>query len=122
MVFRIRYFIWLIVMIVIEISIALFSHDSILRGFLGDSFSVILLYALLRSFFSISSLWARNVSLMVAFVIELLQLFKFSETIGIEIGFLKIALGSTFDLMDFLAYILGFGIIVLLEKMNLGQE
>lgn len=122
MVFRIKYFGWLIIMIGIEISIALFSHDPILRGFLGDSFSVILLYAFLRSFFSISSLWAGNMSLMVAFVIELLQFIKFSEIIGFKSGFFRVALGSTFDPKDFLAYVVGYGIIFLLEKLNLGQE
>jgi Protein of unknown function (DUF2809) len=106
----------------IEICIALFSHHSIIRGFLGDSFSVIMLYAFLRTFFPISSFRARNMSLLAAFVIELLQFFKFYEMIGFKSGFFRVALGTTFDPRDFLAYVIGYGIIFLLEKLNFGAN
>jgi uncharacterized protein DUF2809 len=121
-VFRNRYFVWLLILIAIETGIALFSHHPVIRGFLGDSFSVIMLYAFLRTFFSISSFWAGNMSLMVAFFIELLQFIKFSKFVGVESGFVGVALGSTFDPKDFLAYVLGYGIIFLMEKSNLGPS
>lgn len=60
-------------------------------------------------------------SLMVAFFIELLQFLKFLELVGVESSFLGVALGSTFDPKDFLAYVLGYGIIFLAEKLKLGQ-
>jgi hypothetical protein len=59
---------------------------------------------------------------MVAFIIEFLQFLKFSELVGVESGFVGVALGSTFDPKDFLAYLVGYGIIFLMEKLNLWQS
>ncbi len=116
MIFSPRYFLAFLLFLIIEICIAAFVHDAIIRPFLGDSLAVICLYFLLRSFLRLGALNAVLLSLGIAFFLEFLQYIHFIRYTGLEqYRILAIVLGTSYDWRDLLAYTLG-AIPLLFEK------
>lgn len=105
---RIKYAAIFIILLCIEVIIALFVHDNIIRPYVGDMLVVILIYFALRIIiprgFNLLPLW---VFLFAAFI-EVLQYFNFVKIIGLgDSAFFRILLGSTFDIKDILCYGVG---------------
>lgn len=105
--FKKRYFIPFLLVLVCEIAIAIFHFHRFVRGFLGDVLVIPLLYFLLRAFLTITHKSTIYVVLGFAFIVEILQLFKLSEIMNINSEVLETILGNTFDWKDLLAYGLG---------------
>ncbi len=101
----------------VEVCIALFVTDKIIRPFIGDVLVVILIYCFLRIFLN-ANYWKIALGVLIfAFTIEVLQYFDYVKLLGLEQNrVLSIALGRTFELMDFVAYLVGFLLILLTEK------
>ena len=103
---------WLLVtlaLFVVEVAIARYAPQGVLRGFGGDVLVVVLVFALLRTFMAQPAtrlvLWA----LLFACTIEGLQGLGMVDALGIHgqtplHRVLRIALGSTFDPWDLVAY------------------
>jgi hypothetical protein len=116
--FRPRYFILTIALFVTEICIAKFFHDGFIRNSLGDFLVVILIYCFIRSFFNLSVLSTSIFVLLFSYAIEILQYFKIVEKLGLQNS--KIArtvIGTSFEWTDILAYTLGIGLVLLIEKL-----
>lgn len=99
-----------------EVFIALYVHDSFIRPYIGDCLVVIVLYFGLRTIFPkpirLLPLWL----FLFASGVEILQYFHLVELLGLENHvFLKILIGSTFDLNDILCYGAGCLFLALLE-------
>lgn len=97
-----------VVVLAVEILIALFVHDAFVRPFLGDVLVVILLYAACRTILKTTSLNVLIGVVAFAFLVELLQFLHLADKLNLadhSVG--KIILGSTFDALDLLAYVLG---------------
>ncbi len=100
------------VVLLIEIAIALFINDSVIRPFVGDFLVVVLMYLGCRAIFNFSSEKIALGVLIFAFFIEVLQLFHLVDILGLGGNSVaRIILGSTFDWWDLLAYVLGIGLI-----------
>jgi hypothetical protein len=115
--FNSKYFIWAVVLLAIEIAIALFVHDAIVRPYIGDLLVVILIYCLVRSFFN-TPVPATAIGVLVfAVVIETLQYFNVVKFLGLQDSSLaKIIVGSAFSWMDIVCYIAGIAIVLVAEK------
>ncbi len=101
-----------------EIVIALFVKDTVIRPFVGDVLVVILIYCFLRIFLQIDYRKLAVGVLFFAFTIEILQYFDYVKLLGLENNrVLSIALGRTFAYEDFIAYFVGFLLIILVEKI-----
>jgi len=97
----------------VEVLIALFVHDGLVRPFLGDTLAVILVYLALRAATPLSVPAAAASAVAIAFLIEFGQYFGLLHMLGLAADPLaRIVLGTGFDPQDFLAYLAG-GIIVL---------
>ena len=106
--FNRRYFFIALIVLAIEIFIARFMHDRIVRPFIGDVLVVVLLYALLKTVCALPARTAAWSVFVFACVIEVLQYFHLPALLGLESNRLAvIVLGATFDPMDILAYALG---------------
>lgn len=114
--FQIRYFVSFLMLFIIEIGIAYYGFQSWVRGYLGDVISVIMLYTLLRSLFKLKQLAALLLSVLLAFSLELAQLFSIAEILQIQNPWLRIAIGNHFDPLDLMAYCLG-GILIELTEL-----
>ena len=107
----------------IEVLIALFVRDKIIRPFLGDVLVVVLLYF---SFRTILKARARSVAigvLLFAVVIEVSQFLNLAEGLGLEKNSAaEIILGSTFDWLDILAYVVGTFAAFFIDKRTIGNQ
>lgn len=117
--FKLDYFMLSSVLLLIEIFIALYVKDRIIRPFVGDFLAVIFLYYSLASFLAISPLKMSFIVLSISYLIEWLQYIHFIELIGWEDRkLLKIILGSSFDWGDILAYTLGVLVVFYIQTKN----
>jgi hypothetical protein len=117
--FRRNYFLIAIILFTVEIMIALFVTDNIIRPYVGDFLVVILVYCFVRSFFKISILKAAIGTLVFAFVIEFLQYLNFIELIHLKHSRIaNLVLGNLFQWIDLIAYTLGVLLVLLIERFS----
>lgn len=96
----------------IEILIALFIDDKIIRPYLGDVLAVMCVYFFTR----IITVKTRYMSIPVtlfAFCVELVQITNISEILPKPID---IILGGTFDFADLLCYMVGGAVCFVIDK------
>jgi len=97
-----------LVLLLVEIAIALFVRDAIVRPYVGDGLAVMLVYAGLRTITRLGVVPATLAALLIAFGIEFAQYFHLLDHIGLSGNrWARIILGSGFDLRDFVAYTAG---------------
>lgn len=118
-IFNKGYFLITILLFSVEVLIALFVDDALVRPFVGDALVVVLIYCFLRIFLNVNYLKIAAGVLLFAFVIEILQYFDYVKLLGLENNrILSVALGRTFELLDFVAYFTGFLLILFFEKIR----
>jgi hypothetical protein len=101
----------------LEIMIAVYMHDSIIRPYAGDFLVVILIYCFIRSFFNLSVLKLSIGVLLFAYSVETLQHFKLVQLLGLDNSeFAKIIIGVHFKWFDMVAYTLGIISVLVIEK------
>jgi len=115
--FQKKYFIPAILLFVTEVLIAIFMHDKYIRPYFGDFLVVILMYCSIKSLFNIPP-WPLAIGvLLFAYLLELLQYFHFLQLLGLQhIVWLNIILGNGFAWGDLVAYTLGIGTVLILER------
>ena len=103
------FFLSFITLFFVEVAIAKYFFDPIIRAFVGDVLVVILIYFFCRSFINGNKKKIALGVFLFACCVEILQAFNFVKLLGLEHNkILSIALGSTFDWKDILAYFIGF--------------
>ena len=113
-----KYLLLAALVFLIEILIALFITDRLVRPFVGDALVVILIYCALRIFLNVNYRRAAFGVFVFACAIEVLQYFDYVRLLGLEQNrVLSVALGRTFEALDFVAYLAGFLLIILGEKL-----
>ena len=114
--FSLKYLFLTIFLFLIELGIALFVKDTIIRPFVGDVLVVVLIYCFLRIFLQ-GAAWKIALGVLIfACLIEIGQYFDYVKLLGLENNrILSVAMGRTFEWTDFLAYFTGFLLIILLE-------
>lgn len=116
--FNYRYFVLTAVLFLIEILIALFIHDEIIRPHIGDLLVVILIYCFLKSFLDIPVLFTAIATLLFSYTIEILQYFNIVEKLGLQNSKpARIIIGTSFSWIDILSYTIGIIIVIVIEKL-----
>lgn len=116
-----RFLIFAVILLVVEILIALYVHDSIVRPYVGDYLVVIMIYCFVKAFIKASPVKVAIGVLLFAYFIEFLQYFNFLEAIGLENNKLaRVVLGHGFEWLDMVAYTLGIATVLLLSKKYSG--
>jgi len=113
--FQYRYFILAVLIFFIEVFIAVFIHDEIIRPHIGDFLVVILIYCFLKSFLKLSFWKTAIVVLIFAYAVEVGQYFKIVEKLNLQNTWLEIIIGTSFSWIDILAYTVGIGFVLLVE-------
>lgn len=114
--FNPKYLLLAVILFAVEVCIALFVKDAIVRPFVGDALVVILIYCFLRIFSDVTN-WKLALGVLVfASLIEILQHFDYVARLGLENNrVLSVMMGRTFEWMDFVAYLAGFLFIILID-------
>ena len=116
--FQYQYFILALLIFFVEVFIALFIHDEIIRPYVGDFLVVILIYCFLKSFINLSAWKIAVFVLLFSYTVETLQYYKIVEQIGLEHSKLaRIIIGTSFSWVDIIAYSLGIIFVLLIEKL-----
>jgi len=102
-------------LLIIEILIAAYLNDSLIRPYGGDFLVVILLYCLMRSFLNISVTRTALIVLLISYLVEISQYFRLADVLGVRSRVLRILMGTYFTWNDILSYTLGIIFVVLLE-------
>ncbi len=118
-----NYLIFTIILFLIEVAIALFIKDSIIRPFIGDVLVVGLIYCFLRIFLQVRYWKVALGVLLFACLIEVLQYFDYVKLLGLDSNrILSVVMGRTFEWTDFGAYLTGFLLILAIEKYYLDKK
>ena len=115
--FNFKYFLFALILFVVEVLIALFVRDSFIRPYFGDYLVVILIYCAVRTFVNASPLKVSIGVLLFAYLIEVLQYFNIVDKLGLtdnEIA--RTVIGYGFEWWDMLAYTLGIATVLIIES------
>ncbi len=122
MTFRWGYAVATAVMFGIELLIALFLNDPLIRPHVGDALAVILVYLALRTILPWRPLPSALIALGVAFAIELGQLFHVRDLLGLpDSALVRFTLGGVFDIKDLFFYTAG-AIFALIGEAARGER
>ena len=105
------------VLLFVEIMIALFVHDAIIRPFIGDVLVVILMYTLIRGVVKKQINRLPIYLFLFALTIEVTQYFHLVDHLNLQNNrFLSTIMGNSFDLKDILCYLIAAILLILWEK------
>ena len=114
--FNIRYFLLFIALLIIEILIALYVHDEIIRPYIGDVLVSILVYCFVKAFFNTPVFKTALYVLLFSYAVEISQYFHLVARLGLSNSKLaKIIMGSSFGWIDMAAYTVGILIVLVVE-------
>ena len=120
MTFRPSYALATIAVLGIEIAIARFVHDGLVRPYLGDSLAVAAVYLALRAVTPLRVVAAVAIAFAFACAIEVGQFFHLVDVLGLGANRLaRVVLGTTFVLTDFVAYAGGAMCVLAIERVRL---
>jgi len=110
-------FIIAIIIFLIEVIIALYIKDKIIRPFVGDILVVIFIYYFIKAFINTKTINIAIFTLFFSFVVEILQYFNFVEMIGLGHNkAARIIIGTSFSWIDLLCYFVGFILLFFIDK------
>ena len=113
-----KYIIPTLIIFWIEILIAIFFYNNIIRSFVGDVLVIILIYFFLSIFIKTKKIYIWLFCLLFAYIIEFLQFINILKLLDLpRCKILTIILWNTFDRKDLLAYTIWFWIIFFFEKI-----
>lgn len=109
---RIKYLVATVILLLIEVLIALFVHDNFIRPYVGDMLVVIVVYTFVRIFIVQKCKMLSLYVFIFAALVEFLQYFELVKRLGLSDNrFLRVLIGSVFDIKDIICY--GIGCIIL---------
>lgn len=116
--FHKTYFGLTILLFVIEVLIAVFVNDRIIRPYIGDVLVVMLIYCFVMTFLNTKVLPTAIGVLLFAIGIETLQYFNIVEKLGLQDNRLaRTVIGASFEWMDILCYVVGILMVLVVEKI-----
>jgi Protein of unknown function (DUF2809)/ER-bound oxygenase mpaB/B'/Rubber oxygenase, catalytic domain len=116
--FRGWYFLLSLLLLGVEIFIAVFMHDRIIRPYGGDFLVVIWLYCLVRSFWDLPVPVTAALVLLFSYLVEASQYFHLADRLGFKgRSLMRVILGSYFTWTDILSYTLGILFVLGVEGM-----
>ena len=117
--FSLKSFLIFLAIFVIEVLIALFVDDKIIRPYIGDVLVVIMIYYFIKSFVETKAIYLAIGVLLFAYCIEIGQYFNLVEVLGIQSNrLMRIVVGSSFSWIDMLAYTIGAAICYLVDRKS----
>jgi DNA integrity scanning protein DisA with diadenylate cyclase activity len=100
--------------LLLEIVIAIFIHDSFTRTFFGDVLVIILLYGFVRMVSKTEHLPVVIGVLLFSYLVEFGQYFNLISLLKLQdVKLAKIIIGTTYDGMDLVAYLAGALILIM---------
>lgn len=113
-------FLCFLLIFVIEVIIALFVRDSIIRPYGGDILVVILMYYFFKSFVKMNPLPLALGVLFFAYAVEIGQYFNLVEILNMQDNaIMRIVIGSSFSWGDIFCYTVGAIICLFIDRKEM---
>jgi hypothetical protein len=114
---KVKYIILFILILLVEVYIALYVNDRIIRPHIGDFLVVILIYCFLRGIFNIGVYRAAISTIIFSYIVEFMQYLHIVEILGLEKNrFAAVIIGNSFSWVDLICYTLGILFVLLVER------
>ena len=115
--FNIKYFCIFLLIFFIEVCIALFVRDRIIRPYGGDVLVVIMIYYFVKAFIQTKPLYIGIGTLLFAYAVEIGQYFNLVEILNLQDNqIMRIVIGSSFSWGDMVCYTVGVVICLLIDR------
>lgn len=115
--FKLGYFAMFMLLLCVEIYIAIFIKDAIIRPFVGDILVMFLMYFFIKTFIRVRSNWLPLWLLVFAVLVEVSQAFSLVDLLGLGNNTVaRIVMGTSFDWHDIFCYAVGSGVLLMYEK------
>ena len=115
---RIVYGTTFLILLIVEVLIALYVHDTFIRPYIGDILVVAVIYSFIRFFIPNRVKFMPLYVFVFAAFVEILQYFKLVNVLGLEGNtFARIIIGSTFDIKDIICYGIGAIVIFIIQEI-----
>ena len=115
--FNSKYLAFSIVLFLIEVLIAIYVEDAIIRPYGGDFLVVILLYCMVKVALVADKTAIALSVLLFSYVLETLQYFGIVEILGLGHSTIaNVIIGTSFEWIDMLAYTLGILTVLTAER------
>lgn len=116
LVFSTKYFLFALILFIVEVLIAVFVHDTFVRPYVGDYLVVILLYCGVRTVIKAPVIKIAAGVLLFSYLVETLQYFQIVKLLGLQNNIIaKTVIGYGFEWLDILAYTLGMLTVLAIE-------
>jgi hypothetical protein len=113
-------FAFTLLLLLIEIFIGTYVHDTVIRPFGGDFLVVMLLYCFVKTFLNKPFAYVAIGVLLFAYMIEGSQYFQLVRWLRLQHSkTAAILLGSTFSWADMLCYTMGIGLVIIAERTKM---
>ena len=117
------YFICTVFLFIVEILIAKFAHDQLIRPYIGDLLVVVLLYCFVKSFLNTPVFATSIVVLIFSYFIEALQYLHIVNRLGLQDSpIASTIIGTSFEWTDIIAYTIGIAVVLGVEKTILKKD
>ena len=114
--FQKHYFILAVLLFTIEVCIAMYVHDGVIRPYIGDFLVVMLLYCFVRAFINLPVLTTCILVLIFSFLVEILQYLQLVKMLRLQDSTLaNTVLGNSFAWTDLAMYTAGVVAILCIE-------
>jgi len=114
--FNSKYFSLALLLLITEIIIGAWVHDSFIRPFGGDFLVVILIYCMVKGFIDTPVSPTILGVLLLAYLVEISQYFHLVNLLGLERSTTaRIIMGTSFSWTDMLMYTLGMLLVLIIE-------
>ncbi|MDR1707854.1 MAG: DUF2809 domain-containing protein [Prevotella sp.] len=114
--FELKPFIIFCIIFLIEVLIAKFINDNIIRPYVGDILAVILIYYFIKAFIQTKSIYIIFGTVLFAYLVEIGQYLHIADILGVKNKILRIMIGSSFSWGDIICYTIGGTICYIFNK------
>jgi len=117
--FNKKYLLFTCLLLLVEVLIAMYVHDKIIRPYIGDVLVVILIYCFIKAFVKGGTIPVALGVLLFSYLIETMQYFKLVNLLELQKSRLaNVVIGNSFSWVDIVAYTVGIAIIILVERLR----
>lgn len=118
---RVKFILAVIILLIIEVLIAKYVHDVIVRPYIGDVLVVFIVYAIIRIIIPEKGKLLSLYVFLFAFCVEILQWFHIVEVLHLSDNrFLSVLIGGVFDWKDIICYGIGCLLLGVMEAIFRG--
>lgn len=116
---NLKYLVVFSILLIVEIMIALFINDAIIRPYIGDVLVIILMYTFIRGIIEKTIKHLPLYLLVFATAVELSQYYHLVNLLNLQNNkVLSIIIGNSFDVKDILCYLVGAVVLVVWKSVE----